>query len=207
MSMLTAIRDTWAGFKSLITGMRITAREAAKPIITVQYPHETLPMPARFRGHIKLVLDPETGRPRCTACTLCAKACPSGCIELDGIKREGDKKKSVSKYELDFTKCSLCGSCVEVCPSDAIDFSKDYNVVSLSRDDFAEMDLYAKIEAEAVAWAKTHPRPASTKAGTAAVSLVVPPSGGSATEPAKAGTTNTGTSSQPKSPTALPATQ
>lgn len=157
MSLLTTIRETISGFKSLLTGMRITAREAARPIITVQYPRETLPMPARFRGHIRLVLDPETGRPRCTACTLCAKACPSGCIELDGVRREGDKKKSVSRYELDFTKCSLCGSCVEVCPSDAIDFSKDYNVVSLDRDAFAHIDLYARVEAEAATWAQNHP--------------------------------------------------
>jgi NADH-quinone oxidoreductase subunit I len=164
MSMLTTVRETLAGFKSLVIGMRITAREAAKPIITVQYPHETLPMPSRFRGHIKLMLDPATGRPRCTACTLCAKACPSGCIELDGIKREGDKKKSVSKYDLDFTKCSLCGSCVEICPSDAIDFSREYNVVSLNRDDFAHMDLYKKIETEAANWAATHPQPSATTA-------------------------------------------
>lgn len=157
MNLFTFVRDTYTGFKSLIIGMRITGREAVKPIITVQYPRETLPMPARFRGHIKLVLDPETGRPRCTACTLCSKACPSGCIELDGIKREGEKKKSVSMYTLDFTKCSLCGSCVEVCPSDAIDFSKEYNVVSLSRSQFDQMDLYQRVEAEAAEWAKKHP--------------------------------------------------
>lgn len=173
MSLLTTVRETLSGFKSLLIGMRITAREAAKPTITVQYPHDTLPMAPRFRGHIKLVLDPETGRPRCTACTLCAKACPSNCIELDGLKREGDKKKSVSKYDLDFTKCSLCGSCVEICPSDAIEFSREYNVVSVARDDFAHMDLYRKIEAEAAAWAKTHPQPvAAAPAAGSALSAV-----------------------------------
>lgn len=168
MSLLTAVRETLTGFKSLLTGMRITAREARKPIITVQYPHETLPMPARFRGHIQLVLDPETGKPRCNACTLCMKACPSGCIVLDGLRREGDKKKSVSKYELDFTMCSLCGSCVEACPSDALEFSKQYNVVSLNRETFANMDLYAKVEAEAKQWAETHPTPPAPPAAEAA---------------------------------------
>lgn len=169
MSLTSAIRDTLSGFKSLIVGLRITGREATKPILTCQYPHDTLPMPARFRGHIRLILDPETGRPRCTACGLCVKACPSECIDLDGIKREGEKKKSVSRYDLDFTKCSLCGSCVEICPSDAIDFSKDYNVVSLSRDQFAHMDLYAKVEAEAKAWAQANPeKAAAAKAAAAA---------------------------------------
>jgi NADH-quinone oxidoreductase subunit I len=166
MSLATAIRDTFSGFKSLITGMRITAREATKPIITVQYPHDTLPMPARFRGHIQLVLDPATGLPRCNACTLCMKSCPSGCIVLDGVRRESDKKKVVSKYELDFTMCSLCGSCVEACPSDAIEFSKHYNVVSVNRDDFGHMDLYAKLEAEAKAWAASHPTPPTSAPAT-----------------------------------------
>jgi NADH-quinone oxidoreductase subunit I len=159
MSLTSAVRDVANGFKSLLVGMRITAREASKPIITMQYPRETLPMTARFRGHIKLVLDPATGKPLCTACMLCGRACPSGCIDLDGLRREGDKKKSVSRYELDFTMCSLCGSCVEACPSDAIEFSKDYNVVSFNRDDFGHMDLYKKIEAEAAQWSKTHPAP------------------------------------------------
>jgi len=157
MSLFTAIRDTLSGFKSLLVGLRITAREAARPVITVQYPHETLPMPPRFRGHIKLVLDPATGKPLCTACTICERACPSGCIDLDGLKREGDKRKSVSKYLLDFTTCSLCGSCVEACPSGAIEFSKEYNVVSRNRDTFARMDLYQKVLAEGETWAKAHP--------------------------------------------------
>ncbi len=195
MSMLSGIRETLSGFKSLIIGLRITAVEAAKPIKTVQYPRETLPMPARFRGHIQLVLDPETGRPRCTACTLCAKACPSGCIELDGIKREGDKKKSVSKYLLDFSKCSLCGSCVEVCPSEAIDFSKQYNVVSLTRSTFDHMDLYAAVEAQASEWAKSHPQPVVVAATPASA---VPPQnpGDAIAAPAKAGTANGGGNAQ-----------
>lgn len=161
MSMLTTLRETLGGFKSLLIGMRITAREAAKPIITVQYPHETLKMPERFRGHVKLILDPVTGKSRCTACNLCVRACPSDCIEVDGMKREGEKKKSVTEYLLDFTTCSLCGSCVEACPSDAIEYSKAYNVVSQNRDDFGRMDLVKKLEGEARVWAQTHQAPAA----------------------------------------------
>lgn len=174
MSLFTVIRDTALGFKSLLIGMRITGREALKPNITTQYPHETLKMPARFRGHIQLILDPETGKPRCTACTLCAKACPSGCIVLDGVKREGDKKKSVSKYDLDFTTCSLCGSCVEACPSDALEFSKVYNVVGFSRGEFDHMDLYAKVEAEAKAWTAAHPTPPADPTPAAAAVPAAP---------------------------------
>lgn len=181
MSLFTAIRDTASGFKSLLVGMRITGREALKPNITTQYPHETLKMPARFRGHIQLILDPETGKPRCTACTLCEKACPSECIDLDGLRREGDKKKSVSKYMLDFTKCSLCGSCVEACPSDALEFSKEYNVVGFARDQFDKMDLYAKVDAEAQAWAAAHPTPPAPPAESAAAPKPAAPAASAAT--------------------------
>ena len=198
MSLLTAVRETYGGFKSLLTGMRITLGQAVKPTITVQYPHQTLKMPDRFRGHIKLVLDPETGKARCTACNLCVKACPSSCIELDGIKREGEKKKSVTEYHLDFTTCSLCGSCVEACPSDAIEYSKDYNKVSFNREDFGHMDLVKKLEAEAKVWAETHPHPlapavaapapASVSAAAPVPTAVVPaaPSSAPAASPAPA---------------------
>lgn len=164
MSLLTAVRDTLGGFKSLLTGMRITFGQAVKPPITVAYPRETLKMPERFRGHVKLVLDEETGRSRCTACGLCVRACPSDCITVEGIKREGEKKKSVTEYHLDFTTCSLCGSCVEACPSDAIVYSKDYNKVSLTRSDFDHMDLVKRLEPEARAWAEAHPQPPSPPA-------------------------------------------
>jgi NADH-quinone oxidoreductase subunit I len=168
MRITTAFRDVWMGFRSLLTGLRITFGQATKPSLTVQYPHETLKMPDRFRGHIKLVLDPVTGRSRCTACNLCVRACPSDCISVEGMKREGEKKKSVSEYVLDFTTCSLCGSCIESCPSDAIEFSKQYNVVSLHREDFSHMDLVRQLDGEREAWAREHPgQPAAPVAAPA----------------------------------------
>ena len=167
MSMLTAVRETLGGFKSLLVGMRITLGQAVKPTITVQYPRETIKMPDRFRGHIKLTLDPETGKSLCSACGLCVRACPSESIIVDGAKKEGEKKKSVTEYKLDFSTCSLCGSCIEACPSDAIAFSKDYNVVSFNREDFGKMDLVKKLEAEARIWSQSHP-PAAVPAAAAA---------------------------------------
>lgn len=196
MSLKTAVRDTLVGFKSLLTGMRITAREAAKPIITVQYPHETLPMPERFRGHVQLILDPETGKSRCTACGLCVRACPSDCLEVDGLKKEGEKKKSVSLYKLDFTTCSLCGSCVEACPSDAIEYSKAYNVVSRNRDDFARMDLMQDLQQRSQAWAEKNPEKAAAAAEAAAAA---------AAEAAKAAAAKPAPAAKPAAATPAPA--
>lgn len=197
MSLTTAVRDTLVGFKSLLTGMRITAREAAKPIITVQYPHETLKMPDRFRGHVQLIVDPDTGKSRCTACGLCVRACPSDCLEVDGIKREGEKKKSVTEYKLDFTMCSLCGSCVEACPSDAIEYSKAYNVVSRDRNDFARMDLMKDFEARSRAWAEKHPDKAAAAAAAAAKPAPTPKPATATDKPAAATPAATTPSSSP----------
>lgn len=146
--MKQALKEIFVGFKSLVVGMRITLEQFFKPTVTVHYPHETLKMPPRFRGHIELVRDPVTGKAICYACKLCEKACPSDCITVEGAKVDGAKKRSVTQYRLDFTKCSLCGSCVEACRDGAIRFSREYNLASLSKDDFV-MDLFKRLEQEA----------------------------------------------------------
>jgi NADH-quinone oxidoreductase subunit I len=144
---MKALSEIYSGLKSLFIGMRITIGQFFKPIVTVQYPHEALKMPARFRGHIELVRDPATGKPKCFVCKLCEKACPSDCITVEGVKPEGAKRKTVTYYRLDFTKCSLCGSCVEACRDNAIRFSREYNLASLSKEDFV-MDLFKRLEAQ-----------------------------------------------------------
>ena len=90
---------------------------------------------------------------------------------MDGAKLEGQKTKSVTEYLLNFTTCSLCGACIEACPFDAIQFSKVYNVVSLSRDDFSRMDMVKQLAERRQVWAQTQPPPA---AGTAAAPAIVP---------------------------------
>jgi NADH-quinone oxidoreductase subunit I len=148
--MKRSLKEFATGFNSLLVGMRITISQFFKPTVTVHYPHEALKMPPRFRGHIELVRDPETGKPRCFACKLCERACPSDCITVEGAKLEGAKKKSVTQYVLDFTKCSLCGSCVEACRDGAIRFSREYNLASTNKADYV-MDLFKRLEDERIA--------------------------------------------------------
>ena len=145
--MKNSLKEIATGFNSLLTGMRITIGQFFKPSVTVQYPHESLKMPERFRGHIVLVRDPETGKAKCFACKLCERACPSDCITVEGAKLEGAKKKSVTQYVLDFTKCSLCGSCVEACRDGAIRYSHEYNLASTNKEDYI-MDLFQRLENE-----------------------------------------------------------
>ena len=138
-------RDIFAGAKSLITGLCITGREFFRPVVTEQYPYEAPTLPARFRGHIELIANEETGEPNCVVCGMCQRACPSDCISLEGKKAEGGKGKVLTRYILDFTKCSLCGSCVESCNFNAIRFSREYNLASFDKNDFV-MDLMKRLE-------------------------------------------------------------
>jgi NADH-quinone oxidoreductase subunit I len=170
--MKNALIEVLQGAKSLAIGLRITLGQFFKPTVTVRYPYQTLKMPARFRGHIELVRDPETGKAKCFVCKLCEKACPSDCITVDGIKPEGAKRKTVTQYRLDFTKCSLCGSCVEACRDGAIRFSREYNLAGTSKEAFV-MELFQRLEAEAGVGAGSQPgkdnAPAAAPAATPGV--------------------------------------
>ena len=135
----------FTGGKSLLVGMVITLREFFRPVVTVQYPRQTLPVTPNYRGHTYLVRDEETGNHRCITCGMCRRECPSNCISLEGEKREGVKGLVLTEYKLDFTKCSLCGTCVEVCPTAALDFSQEYRTVGFRREDF-HYDLLRMVE-------------------------------------------------------------
>ena len=143
--MYKMIKDVVGGFYSLLVGMGITLKQFFRKPVTVHYPHESLKMAPRHRSHIVFKPGPE-GECTCIACNMCVKACPSECIVVEGEKKEGAKKKSVTRYELDFTTCSLCGACVEVCPTDAIEYSKRYNLTATDRKTFEKIDLMEDFE-------------------------------------------------------------
>ena len=138
-------KDLFGGSKSLLVGLGITFKYMVKPVVTLQYPHESLKMTPRYRGHIELIGDEETGAPKCIACGMCERGCPSGCISITSEKPEGAKKKVVTGYILDFTKCSLCGQCVESCKFGAITFSKEYNLAGPRKEAYI-FDLKKRLE-------------------------------------------------------------
>jgi NADH-quinone oxidoreductase subunit I len=142
--MFRYFSELWTGAWSLAIGMGITFVEFFKPKITLHYPHESLKMSARYRGHIQLIGD-EEGKPLCVVCGMCEKACPSNCISISGEKPEGSKKKVLTSYQLDFTKCSLCGSCVDSCNFGAVEFSREYNLASTRKEDY-HFDLLKRLE-------------------------------------------------------------
>jgi len=135
------------GAISLIIGLGVTIKAFFSPVITTQYPREEINISLRFRGHTKLVGDKENpDRTLCIVCGMCEKNCPSGAIKkVEGEKKEGEKKKTLTTYILDFTTCSQCGICVEICPVDALAFSAEYNRAVYTREE-CHFDLVQEYE-------------------------------------------------------------
>lgn len=115
---------------SLLKGMSLTLRTMIKPAVTIHYPTEKLVPYDGFRG--ALLFDPA----RCTACGLCAKACPSACIELQHqVNDLGKRVPKIEWYTIDFGKCHFCRLCQEACPSKpaTVWHSLDYELTFSSR--------------------------------------------------------------------------
>lgn len=95
-------------------------KTALSPSVTIQYPNERRAYPERFRGRHRLTLK-DNGDVKCTACFLCATACPARCIYIEPAEHPSKKvEKFPHRYEIDTLLCIYCGYCVEACPVDAI---------------------------------------------------------------------------------------
>lgn len=108
--------------------------------ITLQYPDQYLSYGPAYRGSHRLTVK-EDDSVRCTACFLCATACPARCIYIEaGESPDPGVEKFPVRYEIDTLRCIYCGMCVEACPCDAIrmDTAVHPRVSGYSREDFIE---------------------------------------------------------------------
>jgi len=111
---------------AILQGMWITLRHALynlftqKGIMTYEYPEKKRPLPDNYRSEHRLMQRPD-GSVRCTACMLCATACPANCIEIIAAEHPDPAvEKFPVVYNIDLLRCVYCGFCVEACPCDAI---------------------------------------------------------------------------------------
>src|SRR6187402_176780 len=110
---------------NIMKGMGITISHLFKKKATINYPEQTRTFSKVFRGLHVLNRDAE-GRENCTACGLCAVACPAEAITMEGAERlPGEEhlyreEKYAAVYEINMLRCIFCGLCEEACPKDAI---------------------------------------------------------------------------------------
>ena len=124
-----------------IKGFAVTFKRMFLPNITIQCPDEKRDMAARFRGLPSLRSDPDTGEALCVACGLCARICPTTCLEMNVIpSEEGDRE--LGEFILRSGRCLFCGLCAQVCPVDAITMSREYELSVTDRDGL----VYTKVE-------------------------------------------------------------
>ena len=149
---------------NIIKGMLITFSHMFKKQPTIRYPEEKREFSPVFRGLHVLNRD-EEGRERCTACGLCAVACPAEAITMEAAERvEGEEglyreEKYAAKYEINMLRCIFCGLCEDACPKDAIYLSETFAPANFTRKGFiyGKPDLLIpnpKTEAAAFAKAK-----------------------------------------------------
>lgn len=110
---------------AILGGIVITIKHLFRKSATVRYPEKTREISAIWRGQHVLKRD-DNGAERCTACGLCAVACPAEAITMVAAERnKGEEnlyreEKYASTYEINMLRCIFCGLCEEACPKEAI---------------------------------------------------------------------------------------
>ncbi len=131
---MNLVKQTIDGIYNLLLGLGVTVKHLFKKAITVQYPKERWEMPERSRGVIVLLSDKETGKLNCTACMLCARACPVAAIKIEREKNPETKKFEPTSFDIDTTVCCYCGLCEQACNFSAIKLTGKYEFSVYDKD-------------------------------------------------------------------------
>jgi len=167
--MSTYFKNISRGLKTTVKGMSLTlrhfwqARRSRQPfavenssyfdlqtgIVTLQYPHQTLPVPDNGRYQLDCEIDD------CIVCDKCAKVCPVDCIDIEPIKSSevisytsdgSPVRLYAAKFDIDMAKCCFCGLCTTVCPTECLTMTNEYDfsVVDITQLNFEFSNLSAE---------------------------------------------------------------
>ncbi|GAB3641805.1 4Fe-4S dicluster domain-containing protein [Spirosoma arcticum] len=153
---MSYFRDIKSGIRTTLKGLSLTLRhlrnathrrtaegiasdnyfDLQNGLVTLQYPHEQLPIPDNGRYRLRNEIDD------CIVCDKCAKICPVDCITIDAIKATEEVGKAsdgspirlyAAKFDIDMAKCCYCGLCTVVCPTECLTMDKKF--------DYSEFEL------------------------------------------------------------------
>lgn len=99
----------------------------SKPM-TVDFPHESIPIPDDYRGEHEYDID------QCISCGLCAKICPNRAIEMVEAPDELKDKYPKTYPKVDLGKCCFCGLCEDICPKDSLRLTKNFYLATFDPD-------------------------------------------------------------------------
>jgi NADH-quinone oxidoreductase subunit I len=126
---------------AILGGVVITIKHFFKRSATFKYPEKLREISDVWRGLHVLKRD-DKGAERCTACGLCAVACPAEAITMVAAERKKGEEnlyreeKYASTYEINMLRCIFCGLCEEACPKEAIFLTDRILPTDYSRNEF-----------------------------------------------------------------------